>query len=331
MVAFITHDSARAFWSAAESLDSVSTRSRATCIAEALATHQELKGLGIPRSAIVDKKLHLLVRNQKERRCSRFISAHSCTNELPPGSFRKISPSLFVASPELMFIQMACRLSFVETIRLGCELCGTYIPTPANSSSRDRKPLTSKEKIDAFITSMRGRYGVKKAAKALKYVVEYSNSPMETTLELLLCLPNCYGGYGLPVPSMNHPITLTRSEAHELGRSVFLCDLFWPEAGYALEYYGREWHADAQSVAHDALRQSDLHYCGIDIDVVTYEQLQTASQVQILATKVAKRLSIRLRKPSDRWIVLRNRLHRELIGWRSSDSLQNTYTELTSC
>ena len=84
-------------------------------------------------------------------------------------------------------------------------------------------------------------------------------------------------------------------------------------------------------MAHDALRQSDLHYCGIDIDVVTYEQLQTASQVQILATKVAKRLSIRLRKPSDRWIVLRNRLHRELIGWRPSDSLQNMYTELTGC
>ncbi|MBR0405401.1 MAG: hypothetical protein IJI68_09425 [Eggerthellaceae bacterium] len=222
-------------------------------------------------------------------------------------------------------------MTFIEAIQLGCELCGTYVPMPADPSRRDREPLTSKSKIDTFITSMKGRYGANKAAKALKFVVEYSNSPMETILELLLCLPKRYGGYGLPVPLMNHSIRLTRSEARELGRSAFLCDLCWPDFGYALEYYGREWHTDVQSVAHDALRQSDLHYHGIDIDIVTYEQLQTVSQVQVLATKVAKRLSIRLRKPSDLCIAARERLHRELIVGQSQGSLQNEFPESAGC
>ena len=156
--------------------------------------------------------------------------------------------------------------------------------------------------------------GYRQALKALDYILENSNSPMETVLAMLLCLPCRYGGFGLPKPRMNYAIKLASAQARAVGHSMFICDLYWAFASFALEYYGREWHTGVEQVAYDARRMGELQYCGVEISVVTFEQIASPGQVELLASKVAKRLGVRLRKPSEGCVQMRRALHERLIG-----------------
>ncbi len=131
---------------------------------------------------------------------------------------------------------------------------------------------------------------------------------------MLLCLPNRYGGYGIPKPQMNYEVKLGRVQARKTGHIKFKCDLYWKFAAYALEYYGRDWHTGVQQVAHDAWRQGELQYRGIDVTVVTYEQVDTPEHVEMLARKVAKRLGVRIRKPGETCVEARKELHARLLA-----------------
>lgn len=314
MIAYLTDESARAYWDTAESIDGQTAQSFRTALIDAAVTPKALKGCNVPREAIVNRKLHVLVGDSGERRPSKHVASHVCASGLPRGALRRISPSVEIASPEYLFARMAAKLSLWETVRLGYELCGTYVVNPADPARNHREQLTTPAKLRHFLNKAGPIRGSRKADLALKYVIEKSNSPMETKLAMLLCLPFHYGGYGLPQPQMNHVIKLGKEQERLLGHSVFICDLYWPFAQYALEYYGREWHTGAQQVAYDARRSGMLQYRGIDIHVVTYEQLETPEDVGLLAKLVAKRLGVRLRKPNESCLAARNGLHQHLIG-----------------
>ncbi|MBQ9041345.1 MAG: hypothetical protein IJ111_00855 [Eggerthellaceae bacterium] len=317
MIAYLTDESARAYWDTVESIDGQTTQSFRTALVEAAIIPKALKACDVPREAIVNRKLHVLVGDSSERRPSKYVASHVCASGLPRGALRRISPSVEIVSPEYLFVRMAAKLSFWETVRLGYELCGTYIVNPSDPARNHREQLTTLAKLRRFLQAIGPIRGSRKAKLALKYVIEKSNSPMETTLTMLLCLPFHYGGYGLPQPQMNHVIKLGKEQAYLLGQSLFICDLYWPFAHYALEYYGREWHTGAQQVAYDARRSGMLQYRGIDIHVVTYEQLETPEDVELLAKLVAKRLGVRLRKPNESCLTARDGLHRYLIGAKS--------------
>ena len=219
-----------------------------------------------------------------------------------------------IVSPEFLFVRMAQKLSFHAAVRLGYELCGTYIVRPDEHAKNEREPLSSIAKLRRFAEHAEAIRGRRKALVALKYVVEGSNSPMETALAMLLCLPCHYGGFGLPKPKMNYSIKLGKEQSRSTGRGEYRCDLYWKESAFALEYYGREWHTGASQVAYDARRQSDLQAQGIEVAVVTHEQLETPDLVEELAKKVARKVGSRIRKPTVGCACARVELHRYLIG-----------------
>lgn len=319
MTAYITDESARAFWNRADSLDGSSRATSASLLANAAATPRDLRMLGVPRTALVEGKLHVLVKDKGGRRFSKHVVSHACKTAPPRGSFRSLSKGVMIASPEFLFLQMARKVSFWDAVRLGFELCGTYVIDPAQEGANRREPLTTVSKLRRFLEAAVPMPGFRQALKALDYVIENSNSPMETVLAMLLCLPCRYGGFGLPKPEMNHVVKLSESQARAVGHAVFICDLCWPHASYALEYYGREWHTGVDQVAYDARRMGELQHRGVDIAVVTFEQISSPEQVEALAAKVAKRLGVRLRKPTESCAAARRALHERLIGARGSD------------
>ena len=93
---------------------------------------------------------------------------------------------------------MAAVWGIEKLIQLGFELCGTYDTT--NGDVRECAPLTTVDRLDAFLASLGPMHGKKNASYALRYVANNSASPRETALAMLLCLPYRMGGYGIPMP-----------------------------------------------------------------------------------------------------------------------------------
>ena len=70
--------------------------------------------------------LHILVGSKNARKTTRGLICHISSGQLPQGSFVQVSSGLAVSSPELCFVQLANKLTLVELVELGYEMCGVY-------------------------------------------------------------------------------------------------------------------------------------------------------------------------------------------------------------
>jgi len=247
--------------------------------------------------------LSVTVRTADDRRPSRFVTPHVFSGVLPGGSIIDVGKGLLVGSPELVFLQMAKSLSEVKLIELGFELCGSYSmfgnerhraaynqsrrhdATPAGFYSRP--PLTSKEKLAAFIVRMPGLPGSKKARRALRYIANGSASPMETILTMLLTLPYRLGGYSLPMPLLNQRVTLTKAAQQSLNRQFLRCDLLWPGSNVAVEYDSNAFHTGSDRITADSKRRNTLIINGITILTVTSDHVHSITELDDTARQVA--------------------------------------------
>lgn len=155
--------------------------------------------------------------------------------------------------------------------------------------------------------------GVAKARRALRHIVEYSASPMETALAMLLCLPASMGGYALPAPRMNHGVNPSKRRRFAADSRCYYCDLIWPEANLALEYDGFEFHSKQSKVADDAVRKAKLLERGVTAVSLTKGSVRNLIELDRVATVVAKRLGRRLRRGSPAWQAEQHKLHGMLL------------------
>lgn len=253
------------------------------------AVRQELGFLSEP--------LHVLVASAAARdRCAR-VRCHVCSRPLPPGSFVRLGDRLYASSPELCFVQMATVLPFVELVKLGFELCGTYAERLDGATRYDRSLLlTSVAALARFVDSAGDIPGVVAARKAVKLLVACSASPRETALTILLCLPLRRGGYGLPSPELNFRIDVGRSKRAVTDKGYYLCDLYWREARIDLEYESDERHTGAERIAEDSMRRDDLAHLGVKVRTMTNRQMVDPVRFDKAARQLASALGVRIRE-----------------------------------
>ena len=154
--------------------------------------------------------LHCVSSSTSTPRSAEFRKPHLCRLPLSGNALQRWNESILLSSPSLAFIQEASLRSFVDTLVLGFELCGTYQQkTLATSTVYGTQPLTSVRKIRGFLERNSRLFGAQRARAAASYLVDGSASPRETQAALLLGLPAFYGGYGLGMPSMNYEISCT--------------------------------------------------------------------------------------------------------------------------
>jgi len=125
---------------------------------------------------------------------------HLCEHALPDGAVLQRFGE-WVASPELVFLQLAGRLTLPETILLGLQLC-------AHPPGNPEAAITTKENIAAFLGKTAGHKGHKQAAKAARHLENGSASVMESLAYMILTLPHTLGGYGIDGAVFNQPIEL---------------------------------------------------------------------------------------------------------------------------
>ncbi len=256
---------------------------------------------------------HLLFPDRDSRCTDDRVICHTCTVSLPEGSFVKIGPSVFMASPELCYVQLSTSMSFPAYVQLGYELCGEYrLRYGIAGKASDARAITSTRALGVFLRKTPRMKGSKNARRALAFLCNGSKSPMETDIAILLCFPIRMGGYGLSKPLLNQRYDVEKNRRSILPQAHFALDLYWPASKIGLEYDSRERHSGTLAIAHDAIRRNGIEHCGIRVVTMTPQQAMDPIEFdrigQILSQETGKRPYSATRDWTGKRTELRNTL-----------------------
>lgn len=230
--------------------------------------------------------LDFLSSARRGRNNGEHFAVHVQTESLPPKSFIRIGAIgksvIYIASPELVFMQLAQRRPLEEAVYFGFALCSLYRidpTTPGGLRQRDERllsnsecviadrPLTSIKHIETFLDTAKGSLGCEKARSALKFVRAGSRSPMESALAISLGLPRNRGGFGLGVGQMNHAVRIFNGtdwagERRYVTRypdiSIEHTNSSGRKTTVGIDYDGYAFHSTATALARDARRRNEI-------------------------------------------------------------------------
>lgn len=263
-------------------------------------------------AGMVSAPVHVMVPNKASRVTGADLVCHLSGAVPVRGSFvRGYGDGLLIASPELAVLQLALRLSMPKLSELVCELCSTYyydladVPQLSRGEDGLRTHLEHREcalsnrpvpvsclrAMKWFADKASGSMAGRAMARAVRYAVDGSASPMETALALMFSLPKSVGGYGFSKPQMNRVLPMDR----EAGR-VRVVDMFWPQANVAVEYDSDAFHAEREKLRRDALRRNQLESCSVTVLTATAEHLSSLAALDELARQIARALGCRLHR-----------------------------------
>jgi hypothetical protein len=198
-----------------------------------------------------------------------------------------------VASPELLFLELAVKLSMHRLILLGLQLCSYPVGNPYDA-------ITTKQKLTAFLAKISGYWGHRKAECALKYVENGSASIMESIAYMILCLPHTLGGYGLDGAAFNQEIRLKVEEQTQLGQDCCYVDMYYKKARLAVEYESFTHHSSPAEQGRDLMRAEILKRKGIEVlhlsTIQLYKRDACFNFACNLAKRLGKRMQIRVKK-----------------------------------
>lgn len=266
--------------------------------------------------------VHVSVRDRASRGSHAF-SYHIHRRPFPFGSFCALGEGVYVASPELCFLQMAETLNLPSLVLIGMELCGTYRcagsvdvgegPLAREVSTFQVVSLTSVAKMRRFIDRCEGERGVKAARSAVPFVLDGSASPMESIVAALMTLPARLGGWGLPLPKLNYEITIAEDASHQPFGTRRRCDFFWPGCDVALEYDSRSFHTQQGAFMRDSVRRDELMHEGVRVLTMTPGQLFDFALFEGAMRSLGRALGVRVRTRVADAETRRRALHRLLL------------------
>ena len=213
----------------------------------------------------------------------------SCELFLPAGAVVSRNGKM-IASPELLFLELANKLSIHRLILLGLQLCSHPPGIPSEA-------ITTKQKLSAFLAKTPGHLGHQKALRALKYTQNGSASVMESIAYMILALPHSLGGYGLNDAVFNYEIKLKSEARKRLGQNRCFSDLFFTQAKLAVEYESFAFHNSPLEQGKDVIRSAVLERQGVDVmrlsTIQLYDREACTDFAYNLAARIKKRIRIR--------------------------------------
>ena len=235
---------------------------------------------------------HITLTKHNVRHSNSRTEVHSCVLALPRGAV-VARGSETIASPELLFLELAGLLSIHRLILLGLQLCSHPPGCPSEA-------ITTKKKLMTFLARAKGHRGYRKALRAVQYVENGSASVMESLAYMILTLPNALGGYGLNGAVFNHEIILKEEGRTRLGHLRCFTDLYYTKAKLAVEYESFSYHSSPLEQGKDAVRAAILERQGIDVmhlsTVQLYDKYACRDFACNLSSRIGKRISIRTKK-----------------------------------
>ncbi|HML37041.1 MAG TPA: hypothetical protein PKA19_06445 [Bacillota bacterium] len=251
-----------------------------------------------------EDRIHVTFSEHGARVRNKGKIVHSCQIELPDGAVIKRNGN-WVASPELLFLELASDLSLHRLILLGLQLCSHPPVSPS-------KAITTKRKLEDFLGKTPGYSGRCKALRALHYVEDGSASIMESLAYMILTLPHALGGYGLGGAVFNQEIALKEEGHMRLAKMSCFTDLYYAQAKLAVEYDSFKYHGSPLKQGEDSIRASILERQGIEVmhlsTIQLYDQNACDDFARNLAARLGKRMQIRAKKFDEERALLRSLL-----------------------
>lgn len=256
---------------------------------------------------LIGAPLDVLVSSQGARSKRAGVHVHTCSVDLPHGSFLQLFEEVYVSSPELVFLQLAPMLTFGELVLLGLELCGTYALVPGlehghlsrRGSALDADVLpggaiTSIGKMNSFAQRAVGVHGRKQALQALRYLADGSDSPAESVAAILLTLPRRRGGFGLGSVLLNPEIRIDRQFQRATSTGTRKPDILFRNAGpkgnVAIDYNGKRYHNDPWQIARDNRHRNELVVTELQTFTLDSDILMHWDDMERFAAMIARAL-----------------------------------------
>ena len=257
---------------------------------------REVEAMRSTNSRFLSNPVHLLVSDESARCRAEGVACHTASSEVLYNQVFCVGEGVFVVPPNVALLQSATVLPLPNLVEMGCELCGEYArPIGEFDSCVQRVPLTNVLELERFLSRAGSVKGARAMRRAMRFILDGSMSPMETVTVVILCFPPRLGGYGLPLPKMNAVISVSAKDRPFVKKSCYKCDLYWPEARFAIEYDSNLHHTGAERIAEDASRRADLAYLGVEVATLTQRQAYDRRETARIARLLAKRLGKRLR------------------------------------
>lgn len=180
-------------------------------------------------------KHHLLVRDATCRASNEAVVRHRWNGPVPEGAFWRLSDKVYVSTPEFTFLQLSGVLTSTQLALVGCALVSPYY-LDHDASLTLREPLTTPERLGAFLESCPAAYGSQKAARTLPHLTGTLKSPLDLHLWARFCFPWCLGGMGLPPAQVNSlvaPCKPQQNKTREL--PPFVANLYWRQQHAAIK------------------------------------------------------------------------------------------------
>lgn len=250
---------------------------------------KEVFGKEYNKKYLEEKTVEYTVFEQAKRTNHKGYVTHSCGQSLPKGAIIRHKDYL-IASPELVFLELANTLDFHRLVLLGLQMCSHEVGNESES-------ITTKRKLETFINKTTGFNGNPNAVRALNHIADGSSSILESIIYMLLTLPNKHGGYGLTGACFNHEVLLRKEAAKRLKQQKCYIDFYYPKVKIAIEYDSLKYHRNATSQGKDQLRATALSRQGIRVfslkPIQLYNRDSFEEFVQNLALRLGKRIRIR--------------------------------------
>ncbi|MEC4273804.1 hypothetical protein VJ923_11615 [Adlercreutzia sp. R25] len=262
-------------------------------------------------SLVEGSPLEVLVGRKPGVRSSSSVKRHQCDRGLPRNAFLEIAPGVWNSSPELVFAQMASHLTYGELLALGYELCGSY-PIAGQDGFLVRRPLTTPERLSAFLEQLSDIRAVKLARSAAAQVRRKSASIMETEVAIVALTPRRRGGLGLPGGRLNEPFNLSERGRRIARQKYVVGDLCWWECGVVLEYDGRAVHGSNEARIRDSRRRDALLAEGVEVVTVTSAQFANVYEFSEIAASVSEKAGKRFRGWSSEQVETHMELRRQV-------------------
>ncbi len=237
--------------------------------------------------------LHYLISKVSRQHTTHIAHPHTCTISIPGTSLCYVADGILVATPPLAFIQECMRRDFIDRLRLGWEICGSYQSGLCGLPKKyEISPLVSSDELRSYASRNSGIKGSRKSLQSLQYVADESASPRETQLGLTLGLPTRYGGGGLGRARMNFEVVTTPAARVICGKSTLRLDLSWPGRKYDIEYQSEENHGDGMRVS-DSRRENALKSMGYSVLSITRDEFNSFATTMAFTETLRKRFGKR--------------------------------------
>lgn len=170
-------------------------------------------------------------------------------------SFIELEPSIYLASPELVYYQLARGADTARAWMLAMELVGCYALEIEGDGMHGRVPLTTPAALDAFFEASATPCRKAPARRILEVLTPGARSPREAQLAALARLPRRWGGWGIPGIALNRRLELTPATRTVADRSYLEVDMYIEALDLVLEYDSDDFHLTRE--AHGARRSQD--------------------------------------------------------------------------